>query len=244
MSSQGVGAVERLLRGAHERGGRDPFEWVTDPLRDAPGPVLDVMCGTAGTRTAVAGAWVGVDADAKQLTGAAAAGRGPLVRASPTRLPIASRSVGGVLLALCLPGLHALDALFAELRRVLQPGGTLVAMVPARPNASLAEQRAWRPLGRALGEGDGWPTRSARDHLGWILAAADFAVLGDDRATFWLPLPDEPSAGAFVDGLLAGSLWPPGVPAERATRARQLIQRRSGPGRQMPLPLRRLVARR
>ncbi|MBA2308545.1 MAG: hypothetical protein H0W01_04435, partial [Pseudonocardiales bacterium] len=65
MSSQGVGAVERLLRGAHERGGRDPFEWVTDPLRDAPGPVLDVMCGTAGTRTAVAGAWVGVDADAK-----------------------------------------------------------------------------------------------------------------------------------------------------------------------------------
>jgi SAM-dependent methyltransferase len=244
VSSHGVGATEGLLHSAHERGGRDPFQWVTDPLRGAPGPVLDVMCGTAGTRTAVPGAWVGVDADAEQLADAAAVGRGPLVRADPTRLPIATKSIAGIVLALCLPRLYAVDALFAELRRVLQPGGTLVAMVPARPNASLTELRAWRTFGRALGVGDGWPTRSARDHLGWILAAADFAVLGDDRATFWVPLPDGESAGAFVDGLLAGSLWPPGVPPERASRAKRVLLGRSGPGQEMPLPLRRLVARR
>lgn len=244
VSSQGVGATERLLRTARERGGQDPFQWVTDPLHDAQGPVLDVMCGTAGTRTAVVGRWVGADVDTEQLADAAAVGRGPLVRANPSRLPIATRSVAGLLLVLCLPRLYSFDALFAELRRVLQPGGTLVAMVPAKPSASLAEVRAWRLLSKTLGQGDGWPSRSARDHLGWVLAAADFAVLGDDRATFWLPLSDGESAGAFVDGLLAGPLWPAGITPERASRAKQLLLRRTGPGRRMPLPLRRMVARR
>ncbi len=245
MSSGPVATTERLLRGARDQLGRDPYQWLATPLRDGPTPVLDVLCGTAPTRSDLPGLrWVGVDPDGDALLAGAAAGRGPLVRADPTRLPIASSSISTLCLALCLPQLGAMDALFAELRRVLRAGGTVFAMVPSRPRATLTELRAWRALSRALGEGDGWPTASARDRLGWILAAADFAVLGDDRVTFWLPLPDVPSADALVDGLVAGLLWPSGVPAERVQRAKDVMRGRVGPDRHMPIPLRRVVARR
>ena len=90
----------------------------------------------------------------------------------------------------------------------------------------------------------GWRNRSALDRAGWLLAAADFAVLGDDRVTFTLPLPDADAALDLVDALPRAGLWPPDLPPEVLRRVTAGLARRAGPGRVLPLPLRRLVARR
>ena len=89
-----------------------------------------------------------------------------------------------------------------------------------------------------------WTNRSALDRAGWLLAAADFAVLGDDRVAFSLPLPDADAARDLVDELPARRVVAAGLPAEVRDRALAGLTRVARPGRRLPLPLRRLVARR
>jgi len=90
----------------------------------------------------------------------------------------------------------------------------------------------------------GWTNRSALDRAGWLLAAADFAVLGDDRNTFTLPLPDATAARELVADLPEAGWWPAGLPVEVRERVAATLARRAGPGRVLPVPMRRLVARR
>ncbi len=97
---------------------------------------------------------------------------------------------------------------------------------------SVAELRAARLL-RPVRTG-AWTNRSALDSTGWLLQAADFAVLGDDRVSFSLPLPD---AAELVSELPRSGLWPPGVPAA-------LLAAAAASGRPLPVPMRRLVSRR
>jgi hypothetical protein len=61
---------------------------------------------------------------------------------------------------------------------------------------------------------------------------------------FTLPLPDADAARDLVDELPRAGLWPPDLPAEVRSRALDGLIRRAGPGRVLPLPLRRVVARR
>jgi hypothetical protein len=82
------------------------------------------------------------------------------------------------------------------------------------------------------------------DQTGWLLAAADFAVLGDDRVGFALPLPDAVAVRELTERLPAAGLWPPELPAEVRAEAAAGLIRRAGPDRVLPIPLRRLVARR
>ena len=89
-----------------------------------------------------------------------------------------------------------------------------------------------------------WPNRSALDRAGWLLAAADFAVLGDDRVGYSLPLPDADAARDLVEALPRAGIWPPDLPDAVRARAFAGLTRVAGPGRVLPVPLRRLVARR
>jgi SAM-dependent methyltransferase len=84
-----------------------------------------------------------------------------------------------VVLDRVLPRLDRPDALLAEVRDILRPAGSLVVVVAA------PSRLPWR-----RGE---WACRTAVDHPGWLLAAADFALLGDDRAVFDAPaeLPED-----------------------------------------------------
>lgn len=164
-----------------------------------------------------------------------------MVAADHRSLPLRSRSVAAVALDMCLPSLANLDALFAELRRVLRPAGTVAALVPLRPRW---RDRGWRPVERAAGGRPDFRNESARDHLHWLVAAADFAVLADRRRTFRLPLPDRATAWAAADSLLAGGYWPPDLDPVRLETARRALADRAGPGRTMPLRMRLLTARR
>jgi SAM-dependent methyltransferase len=151
----------------------------------------------------------------------------------PERLPLPDDAVDTLLLSLVLPLLPRPDALFAELRRVLRPAGTLVAVVPSGTVRSFAELRT-AGVRRALG--GSWPNPAGLDHAGWLLTSADFAVLKDDRELFSLPLPDEAAARAAPAALGAAGLRPPGlVDAEVLTPLA---------GGALPVALRRLVTRR
>jgi SAM-dependent methyltransferase len=223
-----------LLRRATDRSGGGPLAWAAGPLLGAT-RVLELCCGAGGLADELpASRWLGVDVDPGP-------GRPARLRAEPTALPVRTSGVDGIAVLLALPRLADVDPLFAELRRVLQPGGTLVLLVPSAVGWSARELR----LASALaGVHRHWRNRSALDRAGWLLAAADFAVLGDDRVMFSLPLPDAEAARDLVDALPRAGIWPADLPADARTRALAGLTRAAGPGREMPVPLRRLVARR
>lgn len=167
--------------------------------------------------------------------------RGGVVRSHPGALPVGTDALDGI----TVRGLHLvedIDALFAELRRVLRPAATLVVVVPSVSVRSLNELR-WRAVSRPVRRGP-WPHRSALDDAGWLLAAADFAVIADDRVPFALPMPDAAAAHRAVATLPAAGFWPPGLPVDVTAGLAAELARRSGPGTVLPVPLRRLVARR
>lgn len=220
----------RLLREAVDRNGDRPLPWAASPLARA-SRVLDVCCGAGYLAAELAGRWIGVDP-------APRAGGGRMVAGRANALPLRDNAVDGAILMLTLPRTDDVDGVFAELRRVLRPSGTLVVVVPSASPRSLLELRT------AAVHRTGWTNRSALDRAGWLLAAADFAVLGDDRAAFTLPLPDAAAAYALVADLPRAGWWPPGLPADVREKVAAQLARRAGPGRLLPVPLRRLVARR
>jgi SAM-dependent methyltransferase len=165
------------------------------------------------------------------------------VLARPERLPVRADAVRQVLATMCLPTVASLDELFAELRRILRPTGTLAALVPSRPCGSVAEVRAWWPLHRALGR-RAFRNESARDRLGWLYTAADFAVLVDQRRVFWLPIPDQQHAAGVMAALAPSGYLPFDVAQERLRRASSTLAQVAVPGYRLPIPLRLVVGRR
>lgn len=171
-------------------------------------------------------------------------GRVLLPRVDDGRLapaPGGRNSADGIGLLLALHRVVDVDGMFAELRHVLRPGGTLVVVVPSVTLRSFDDLR-WRSVLRPVRRGP-WRHRAALDGASWLLAAADFAVLGDDRVPFTLPLPDADAARRAVEDLPAAGLWPDLPGAVRAAMVAALAAR-AGPGCLLPVPLRRLVARR
>ncbi|RZT84615.1 hypothetical protein EV383_1463 [Pseudonocardia sediminis] len=163
-------------------------------------------------------------------------GGGPssAVRGLPTALPVADKSVGTLVVPLLLPVQEDIDGLFSELRRVLLPHGLLTMLVPTHPSFGFRARRLGREV-RAH-----WRHRSAIDHPDWLAAAADFAVLGDDRLTFTLDT-GEDAAETTVDRLCAAGLYPPALPIELRTR---VAAHRAQAGSPPRLALRRIVTRR
>ncbi|TCK25530.1 hypothetical protein [Pseudonocardia endophytica] len=157
---------------------------------------------------------------------------GALVRARPSALPLAGRCVPALVVGPIAPGLSDLDGLFAEFRRVLRPHGLLCVLVPDGPPLGL---RARGLRGRVRAH---WTHRSVVEHPDWLLTAADFAVMGDDRVVF-RSAPRPPDARAHVDQLCTAGLLPRTLPDD--LRAELAANRHVREGR---VSLRRLVARR
>jgi SAM-dependent methyltransferase len=102
-----------------------------------PGPVVDLGCGTGGNlrhigELGLGRAAIGVDADPRALFHCAGRGLTRIVRAEG-RLPFADGSIALVTAFDVLEHVEDDFALLREIRRVLAPGGALVASVPAYP---------------------------------------------------------------------------------------------------------------
>lgn len=225
--------TERLLA----RADHSPYAWLAASLPATNGPVLDLACGSAPTRDHLRTvSWVGLDTSAAELGTARAAGRGPLLRASADTLPLRTASIAAVCAAMCLPVVTPLDDVLAELRRVLRPGGTMAALVPARLGVSPAGWLGWLRVMRALGiRGQPWPNPQARDGLARLLRERGFTVLSDDRRVFMLDLSTPDGTDLLID-----SLYLPQVTVQRIEYAKRSL--RAANLRRLPLPLRRVVA--
>nr|WP_239028991.1 methyltransferase domain-containing protein [Pseudonocardia acidicola] len=225
-----------MLQTATDGRGGTPLPWIAAPIRQAE-RALDLRCGIGALAGELApGRWLGLD------VGPVPPRDGAWLRGTADAVPLRACAVDAVCLTLLLPLLENLDAVFAEIRRVLRPGGTLVALVPSATLRSWADLQDVGLLRAA--RRDGWPNRSGLDHASWLLAAADFAVLGDDRGSFQIPVPDAASAAQVVADLHTAGVWSPRASpgTRRALTAR--LAGSAGPGRVVPVPLRRLVARR
>ncbi|PKV94036.1 methyltransferase family protein [Amycolatopsis echigonensis] len=232
------GITELLLEQATDRRAEQPYEWLLEPLPGRHAVILDLACGSAPTRELLPDArWLGVDFSAGELALAMAAGRGPVVRGRVERLPIGENAVGAVCAAMCLQVLTPLDAVLAEVKRVLRPGGTLVALVPSRMWFGRGLLGWWRVM-RALGiRSQPWPNPDARDALPKILRAHGFIVDTSERRVFRREIGDPHAAALLLDGLYLPDIAPDRVEAARAALASWAL-----PGRWLPFPLRRVVA--
>lgn len=238
------GITEQILSSATSPHHGTPYSWLAEPLQQATAPILDLACGSAPTRALlVRSRWLGLDASAGELAAAAAAGRGPLVRATADALPLADDTVDAVCAAMCLQVLTPLDAVLAELRRVLRPGGMIVALVPSQlPRSELWRHPSgvigWVRVLRALGiRSEPWPNPQARDGLAGLLQVHGFVVDSDERCLFRRTVADLTDAALMVHGL-----YLPGVHPESIDRAKRALTSWARPRRSLPPPLRRVVA--
>ena len=227
--------TERLLGRLDGR----PYEWLIEPLRDTAGLVVDLACGSAPTRDHLhRNRWIGVDLNADELAAAAAAGRGPLARARADALPFPDGSAHSVCAAMCLQVLTPLDAVLAEITRVLRPGGLLTALVPSGLGASVGGWLDWLRIMRNLGVRDlPWPNPEACDGVAGLLRHHGFTIRDDRRHRYTFPI-ETPADAAL---LLAG-LYLPHTDADRLAAATRALSSRARPGRRLPFPLRRVIA--
>lgn len=229
-----------LLAAATDRAGLSPWDWVAAALGGLGEPVAELTGIPGRPRDQVRlRRWTGPGGG-----GPGGGGRGDGAVCDADRLPVRTNGLAALSAMMCLPSVGPLNALFRELRRVLRPTGTLIALVPSRPAGPLGAPAAWRAVNRALRGHPGFRHEAARDQLAWLFAAADFALLADQRRTFWLPVSDPPDAVAAVAGLVPAGIWPPDLEPERLRHAEALLVSHARPGRRLPVPVRMLVGRR
>ena len=230
------GITERLLARSTGPGGVEPYRWLTRTVAgDGNGRVVDLACGS-GPAAGHFAHWVGTDISAAELGAARTEGRGPLVAASATALPLASGSATVVLAMMALMVIDDPPAAVAEAARLLPHGGRLAILLPAQWPLRAWDVMRYGLLLAALGQrATPFPHRELSDQLLDLLDDAGFDVTLDDQARFGVPMTDADDADLLVD-----ALYLPGVSDRRIGWAKA-VARRWG-HRDMGLALRRVVA--
>jgi demethylmenaquinone methyltransferase/2-methoxy-6-polyprenyl-1,4-benzoquinol methylase len=119
--------------------------------------VLDVACGTGDLCRDLAGAGcdpVGVDLSAGML--AYARTTAPLLQADALQLPVRPAALDGAVSGFALRNFVALSPLFAELARVLRPGGRIALLDVATPDHPLLRTGHAVYFGHAVPRIGGW----------------------------------------------------------------------------------------
>jgi SAM-dependent methyltransferase len=150
-----AGATSMVMSRPRDVSGRTSYELLVDAVPNVDGPVVDLACGDGFLidvlrRRPDVQTVIGVDLNAAELR-AARQRLGPgeaLLRTNATALPFATSSVSVVTAHFSLMLLLPLDDALAEIARVLQPVGSLVAVVPGPiredvPNGFLALRSAF-----------------------------------------------------------------------------------------------------
>jgi len=240
------GITEELLGPARDRAGRSPYDWLLEAT-PAGGLVVDIGCGSApvGRRLAPGTPYLGVDRSAGELGRAQAdgltAGPAGLVRADLGALPVCSGGAVAVVASMALMAVPRLDAVLAEVARVLRPGGTLVATVPVRePADGDGSIDCFREMLSVLGQdGLAYPEPLDPSELHARFAGAGLDLVGDEPGRFIRTV-----TGPDCE-MVARSFYAVGAGADaEATAAARLRDRLVGDKCDLGYPLRRLIARR
>jgi ubiquinone/menaquinone biosynthesis C-methylase UbiE len=200
-------AFMRLIGGnwAGEVTFADENRWVTEFMRPAPGPIVDLGPGAGITTKTLADTYgaervIAVDASAAMLTRLARRVPGTAaIRASATQMPFPDASIGAIN---CWNMLHYFDdktAALTEIARVLQPGGslTLMDLMPdpdpiARHFQNRMGQTVTRKLFGPTQIGD-WLTHTGMTIQDIYLPAGNFMILRAQRTTNPPPTPPQPT---------------------------------------------------
>lgn len=232
------GITEAVLQRAY-RGHITPYQWLADvTLRT--GRVLDLACGSAPMRAALPTTvgYIGADRSPQELAAARAHAPGVLVRADASALPFPSGSFDVVVCSMALMILQPLDAVLAEIHRVLRPGGLLAATIPVEKTS---ETRAARLLTRTLLHANTLPqspNTAALRQPGELLAAHRLRLLSDQQRRFAFTVRNRDDADLLLD-----SLYLPTLDATAMRRARRVGHAISPLRPTVRIPIRRLLIR-
>jgi SAM-dependent methyltransferase len=228
------GITEHILTRAADGG--DAYDWLAAAVPSG-GPVLDVACGNAPLWPRLPGhTYLGVDTADAELAAACARGA-TVVRADAAALPVADTSLTAVTCSMALQILTPLPAVLAEIRRVLAPGGRLVATVPDRHPLHTADLPVLAALLGALGRNLSYPNDEPLRRAPAVLAAAGLRLIADQRRRYAYRLTSTADADLFLD-----SLYLPDLPAARYRAARTLLHTLARARVRVPVPIRCIVA--
>lgn len=227
------GITESLLAEARDGAGRSPYAWLLEAVPAGAATVVDLACGSGPVARLLPGVRVvGVDQSAAELARAA----GLRVQARMPALPLAGVCAGAVVTSMALMLMHPLEAVLAEVARLLHPGGTFVATVPSRGEAGSAPLFA--ELLRTLGQtGITYPEPLDGAGLAGRFATAGLTLRKDETAVFVRALPGPEDAEQVVR-----SFYAPGAGPERVAAAVERL--REAAPEDLAYRIRRLVATR
>ena len=134
------GVTERVLSRTLS-GGHTPYRWLARAISPRAATIVDIACGTGAMSRELARPGrtvVGFSLSPHELGEAARRSPGPWACASGLRMPLADESVDAVVSVMGTVVIQPTGRLFAEVSRVLKPGGVFAFMaptvVPLRPS--------------------------------------------------------------------------------------------------------------
>lgn len=204
------GITESLLCDARDGAGRSPYDWLVEAVPAGASTVVDLACGSGPLARRLRDvAVIGVDQSAAELSRAG----GLRVQARAPALPFAGACAGAVTASMALMLMHPLEAVLAEVARLLAPGGTFVATVPSRGAAGAAPLFA--DLLRTLGQtAVSYPEPLDDVRLVERFSTAGLTLSGDETEAFIRPVPGPEDAERVVR-----SFYAPGAGPERVAAA-------------------------
>ncbi len=231
------GITEDVLSDACDASGTNPYAWLLATAPRDPGLVaLDLACGSGPLQTTAPNLrWVGLDRSPGELARAARMAPRVLLRGDGQCQPFRDATFDLVACSMALMVFDPVDAVLAEIRRVLRDDGTLLLLLPGSLPLSTRDRVRYVRLLAALREVR--PAYPNSVHLGRLharLERAGLAVVSDDRRCFRHRIRDERDAERFVE-----SLYVPGRSPEHIERAVRLS--RGWVGSTIGIPLRRVV---
>jgi len=219
------GITQDVLLDAVDGDGRSPYDWLVEAVPPGTSTVVDLACGSGPLAGMLdAARVVGVDRSAGELGLARSGpGFGSLVRAEASALPIAAEAADAVVASMALMLLRPLEATLAEVRRVLRPGGSLVATLPVRAaTPGPAGAPAFAEILGALGQaGADYPEPLHGSGVGERFRTAGLSLVGDESGVFVRTVRGPEDAERVVH-----SFYAPGAGPERVAAAVGELQRR------------------
>jgi SAM-dependent methyltransferase len=225
------GITEDCLSDARDAAGRSPYDWLVDAVPAGAETVVDLACGSEPLARLLTDARVvGVDQSAGELARA----RGPRVRAQASAVPLAGGCADVVVSSMALMLLHPLEAVLAEVARILRPGGTFVATVPRRSAGSPVFAAILRDLNQV---GLGYPEPLDDAGVAGRFAGSGMHLEADESTVFARAVRDPADAAHVVRSFYAPGAGDDQVAAAVATlekstpvvvgyRIRRLVARR------------------